>query len=287
VKIIPVALAPQYAAPAATLAACLKITRRDGQVFGFTETDHEIEVDAVTYVPGFDMSELSTQSGLGVDNMQVTFMPESPGDDVVGVELLAGLWNYAAFEVFEVNYKAPADGVNLLRRGFTGEASLQRDGYVLEFRSMKQALQQSLGSVTSKTCRWRLGSTARPAGLCMIDLDAGWTNVEATTAVASRREFTTASAEADDFYKEGIARGVDGLNAGYEQKIKAFASGVVTLSLPMPFDIDVGDEFTLIAGCQKRLDEDCKTKFDNVLNFGGEPHVPGPDLLTGDPEASG
>ena len=53
-----------------------------------------------------------------------------------------------------------------------------------------------------------------------------------------------------------------------------------TLTLPFPFDAAIGDTYSAIAGCRKRLTEDCKTRFANVLNFQGEPHLPGIDLLT-------
>jgi uncharacterized phage protein (TIGR02218 family) len=258
--------------------------RRDGQIFGFTESDHEFDVDGVTYTPGFDLSELALSAGLAVDNMQVTFVPEAPGDALIGVDLLAGLWSGATFTIFECNHLAPTDGVNVLRRGTTGEATLTATGYVLELRSLKQTLQQQLGEVTSKTCKYIFGSTAKPQGLCTIDI-ATRTFTYTVTAVASRREFTcSAAVEADDFYKEGIARSTDALNDGYEQKIKAFSGGVVTLALPMPFEVQVGDTFDLVEGCQKRR-EDCVAK-SNILNFGGEPDVPGPDALTGDPEGS-
>jgi len=39
-----------------------------------------------------------------------------------------------------------------------------------------------------------------------------------------------------------------------------------------------------VAGCRKRLDEDCRLKFDNVLNFQGEPHRPTVDAITETPE---
>ena len=37
--------------------------------------------------------------------------------------------------------------------------------------------------------------------------------------------------------------------------------------------IQVGDRFNIVAGCQKRISEDCHTKFINTWNFGGFPHV--------------
>jgi hypothetical protein len=46
----------------------------------------------------------------------------------------------------------------------------------------------------------------------------------------------------------------------------------------------VGDTYSVHAGCRKRLAEDCLAKFDNVLNFQGEPHRPTVDDLTASPE---
>jgi uncharacterized phage protein (TIGR02218 family) len=125
---------------------------------------------------------------------------------------------------------------------------------------------------------------------CTIDLDStdGWTNDHAVTAVASRHAFTCGSAsEADDFYGDGIALALDGLNAGYRRKVKTFAASVFTLGMEMPFTVMIGDTFRFTAGCRKRWLEDCKTKFDNLLNFGGEKDIPGNDLITADPDIGG
>jgi uncharacterized phage protein (TIGR02218 family) len=42
--------------------------------------------------------------------------------------------------------------------------------------------------------------------------------------------------------------------------------------------IQVGDIFTIVAGCDK-LKETCIAKFNNILNFRGFPDVPGIDKL--------
>jgi hypothetical protein len=36
-----------------------------------------------------------------------------------------------------------------------------------------------------------------------------------------------------------------------------------------------GNGYSVYPGCKKRLIADCKTKFANVVNFRGEPYVPG------------
>jgi hypothetical protein len=58
---------------------------------------------------------------------------------------------------------------------------------------------------------------------------------------------------------------------------------VIVLDTDMVYGIEVGDELTLIAGCRGRFAEDCVAKFDNVLNFGGQPHAPGPDAALNAP----
>ena len=86
------------------------------------------------------------------------------------------------------------------------------------------------------------------------------------------------------WFAEGILTFTSGANAGLSQKVKSYdALGNFVLSLPMYSNLTVGDAFSVVAGCRKRLAEDCFAKFDNVLNFQGEPHLPGIDNLTAPP----
>jgi len=75
-------------------------------------------------------------------------------------------------------------------------------------------------------------------------------------------------------------------NAGLSMEIKIWdlVNKRVTLFLPMPFDVMPGDAVVLRAGCAKSLGV-CRDTFDNVLNFRGEPFVPGNDLLFRTPDA--
>ena len=75
-------------------------------------------------------------------------------------------------------------------------------------------------------------------------------------------------------------------NTGLSMEIKSWdlANKRITLFLSMPFDVTPGDVVTLRAGCDKSLGV-CRDTFDNVLNFRGEPFVPGNDLLFRTPDA--
>lgn len=87
-----------------------------------------------------------------------------------------------------------------------------------------------------------------------------------------------------DWAGEGKLTFTTGACAGQSQKVKSqLIDGTFTLSLPMYSNLTVGDAFSVVAGCRKRLAEDCFAKFDNVPNFQGEPHLPGIDNLTAPP----
>jgi uncharacterized phage protein (TIGR02218 family) len=62
-------------------------------------------------------------------------------------------------------------------------------------------------------------------------------------------------------------------------EVKSFLGGTFTLYLPMYYAILPSDTFTVYPGCKKRFIEDCIGKFNNVVNFRGEPHVPGNDQM--------
>lgn len=273
---IPAPLLAHYAQGSTTLAQALKITRTDGQVFAFTSAVADVLLGGVLHQagPGLNISEIVTSAGLAVDNLELNTLDD--GSTFSRADVLGGRWRNAAFVISEYNYNAPADGVNTQLTGTLGEVYLRRGMVTAELRGLQQWLQQPIGNVSSKTCRARLGDS-----LCTVNL-ATYTVTGALTSVASNQVFTDSSrAEAADYFAEGILTFTSGANLGLSQKVKAHATGgVLTMSLPLFANVLVGDTYSLVAGCRKRLAEDCATKFANVLNFQGEPHLPGLDQMT-------
>lgn len=278
-KTFATALSNHYALPSTTLAQCLKITRQDGEVFRFTSHDEDLTVGGELYLagPGLEFSGIVFSAGLATDNLELRILYDDAA--ITRSDLLSGRWDNADFILTELNYASPADGVNTLLTGKTGEAKIGREqGFTIEFRSLKQNLQRPVGSVTQKTCRHRLGDSK-----CTKDLSTFTFSAVPVTAVASTRQFTASSrAEAATFFQDGTVTFTSGANLGYSRKVKTFSAGVFELIAPFPFAIVVSDQFTVVAGCMRRL-EDCRDKFDNVLNFGGEPHLVGLDSLTAIP----
>lgn len=122
-----------------------------------------------------------------------------------------------------------------------------------------------------------------------------WQTIESFTRTATvatvtdNRQFTITVTEAravDNWFKYGAVIWQSGLNRGLVMEVKGWtqSSNSVELFLDMPFTVAVGDELLIYAGCDKRL-ATCISKFANVVNFRGEPYVPGQDEFLSYPDA--
>lgn len=83
------------------------------------------------------------------------------------------------------------------------------------------------------------------------------------------------------FFDYGVVTWLTGANEGIEMEVKSYTPGQVTLVLPMPFAISADspqDTFTITAGCD-RSPTTCKNRFNNLVNFRGEPFVRGRDTM--------
>lgn len=87
------------------------------------------------------------------------------------------------------------------------------------------------------------------------------------------------------YFDFGLVTWTSGQNSGVTSDVRAWdGTNQINLLLPTPFPIAGGDAFTITPGCDKRI-ETCVQKFNNVLNFRGEPFVPGQDAALAYPNA--
>lgn len=291
-KTLPATLLAHNATGYTRTAFALLLAREDGTLLGFTSADVPFDMDVTpwgladdsltfTATQGLAVSNIVATAGLEVDNLELTTLDD--GTVFTHDDVRAGRWRGTRFWLFKyrLDVATPAIGtdVDVRMAGTLGEVTLGDATVTVELRGLAQRLQQPVGIVSSKTCRSRLGATG--LGQCNKDLTA-FTHALTVTAVASSQQFTASAAtQAADYFGEGLVTFNTGALAGTTHKVRDFAAGgVFTLTLPAALAIAVGDTFTAVAGCRKRLTEDCKTKFSNVVNFQGEPHRPTTDDLT-------
>lgn len=255
-----------------TLSTCWKLTRRDGQVFGFTDADDSLTVDGVTYVAtsGYTRSAIATDSALSVDNLDLDGILSDTA--ITEADILAGLWDFAEMRIFMVNRADTTQQIKQ-RRGWLGEVTLGDTGFTTELRGLAQVLQSTVGELYSASCRADFCDTR-----CKLTL-ATYTDPGTVTSLTSNRVFAdTGLVAANGFYDGGLVTFTSGLNSGLEMEVKAYTVGAVALQQPMPYAIAVGDTFTITQGCDKRL-ATCRDTYANVVNFRGEPHIPGADQI--------
>ncbi|MCD6035220.1 MAG: hypothetical protein K0R63_961 [Rickettsiales bacterium] len=275
-KPISLELEAHIASECTTLATCWKLTRQDATVLGFTSHDRSIIIEEVTYQAsgGFTPSAIDSRVGLAVDNLDVQGMLSS--DAIRQEDIHAGLYDAAEIEIFQVNYADISQGTLPLRRGFLGKVEMKGGQFVAEIRGMQQPLSQGIGELYSPSCRAQLGDSR-----CKITLSPDYVKTGTITSLSHNRIFFDSEREeANDFFSQGKITFNSGNNAGLSMEVKRYTveGGRIELVFPMPFAVEEGDSYSLQAGCDKTLPT-CITRFNNALNFRGEPFVPGTDKM--------
>jgi uncharacterized phage protein (TIGR02218 family) len=285
VKAASTALAAHLEQEVTTLATCWRLTRTDGLLLGFTDHDRDLVIEGLTYraASAYSRSAIASRAGLAVDNLDLEGLLDD--EAITEEDLRAGRFDRAAVEVFLVNWQDPGQGVVKLRRGTLGEVRLQGELYRAELRGMAQALTAPAVEVYTPECRADLGDHR-----CQVDLEA-LTVPGSVASAADRRTITTSDVTdplpgASGLYDGGVLAWTSGANVGLRMEVKSWdtPSRALVLFLAMPYAIAPGDAFTVHPGCDKRL-ATCRDIFANVLNFRGEPFVPGLDALGRYPDA--
>ncbi|NDF11892.1 MAG: DUF2163 domain-containing protein [Proteobacteria bacterium] len=195
------------------------------------------------------------------------------GAQVKEADLMAGLYDFAEIEIFKVNYTDLSQGTLKLRRGWIGEVSVNKGQFVAEVRGLMQALSQTIGELYSPSCRASLGDSR-----CKIAMEP-YTRTGSITSVTDNTRFADSTrVEAAGYFTFGKITFTSGANNGLSMEVKEYVPGKITLALPMPFAVVVGDTYSMTAGCDKTI-ETCIVRFANAVNFRGEPHVPGTDRM--------
>ena len=276
-KYISTQLAAHIAGEVTTLATCWKLKRRDTTVFGFTDHNMDIMFAGVTYQAssGFTPSAIQNTGTLSVDNLDVEGMLNA--GSITEADIFAGLYDFAEIDIFQVNYSDLTQGALKLRKGWLGEVSHFKQQFIAEVRGLTQRLAQTIGELYSASCRATLGD-----GRCKVNMVAN-TVMGTVSSSASQLQFIdTARTENTGIFAHGTVTFTSGANQSLSVEVKEYiysgSSGEISLVLPMPYAIAARDHYILTKGCDKTL-ATCFARFNNVVNFRGEPHVPGLDRM--------
>lgn len=275
-KTMSAALKAHYASEATTLATLWRVTRTDGVVMGFTDHDTDIVYGGVTYQAstGYTQSAIRGSVGLSVDNLEVKGLLDSTR--ITEDDLIAGVYDYAAIKISRVNWADLSMGEDVLQIGTVGESKVSGQIFATELRGLTQALSQNILEIYQPGCRANLFDAR-----CMVN-PAAHTVTGSTTSLnaTNPRRFImdSARAEGSGYFSGGKITFTSGENLNLSMEVAAYTAGQIELALAMPRAVAIGDTYSLTRGCNKSFDT-CKNTFGNVINFRGEPHLPGMDQI--------
>jgi len=254
------------------------IKRRDGVALGFTSHDQNLGFGGMIYraAPGMIPSAIRRTASLERDAVEVEGVLSH--DSISQTDLEAGRFAEARVAIGLVDWET-LDHTTLFH-GSLGSVSQEDGTFAAELQSAKASLEVDLVPRTSPTCR---------AIFC--DEQCGLNAVRFThlCAVASvdleQNSVAFLNAPGAANMRDGQVKWIDGPLAGVTmQVIDATADGVV-LDRSLSDQMIAGQFAYLREGCDHTITT-CNARFGNAVNFRGEPHLPGNDLLARYPTSS-
>ena len=264
--------------PVITSAYAWRIERCDGVTLGFVSHDRDLVIDDLLHraSPGMKPSTIALSDTLDIDNAEVEGVMSA--DAFTDDDLAAGRWNGARLTISLIDWERPNQAAVHLITGEFGEITRYGDAFRVEILGGASVLDGPLNQVTSPTCRAVFGDK-----LCKISLARHQVEAVVTASSGQMIEFAGLAGSAAN-YGFGQLRWQDGRKCGLSQTIARGEGDKLWLVDDPVGAVQAGDRALLTVGCDKNFST-CRDRFGNSINFRGEPHLPGNDLLTRYPGA--
>lgn len=265
---------------------CWKVTRQDGEVLAFTTHDEDVVHAGLTYKRCDSLKATAVAStaasGQATGDVQVTGILSDLG--ISEADIAAGRYDNAKAEALLVDWQTGASKV--LARGLVTTVVSREGSYTITALTGGARLeQQPLLDVYSPLCRWELGDSRCQFNVEGLRISSVVTDTVPKNVVRyqQRRMFLDAArTEPVETYRNGRLTWTSGANTGLLFEVKDIVDGLVTLWATCPFEIAAGDTYTMVPGCGKTKD-DCISRYNNYVNFGGFPDLPGDDAINQTP----
>lgn len=261
-------------APYATASRCLRIVCRNGLTVRLTDYPVDLTMSNATVYKtnsGYEFTAYAAESGMAASAVDLEGIVDLAG--VSRDALRSGVFDGARCYLFACDFLNPVEDYEPIVASILGKTKIVDDRYTIEEMALIDLLGQSVGDTYTAQCRKVFGG--QEFGGCHVNL-AALTVTGAITHVTSGLVVRdSARAEAADRFAQGSLTWTGGANVGLAaQQVESYAAdGTITLYEPPFYPAAVGDTYSLVPGCRKRL-EDCRDKFANVARFGGYPWIP-------------
>jgi uncharacterized phage protein (TIGR02218 family) len=263
------------------IADCFTFTLLTGLTLAFTNVDQSVSYNGALFAadgPLVQGLKYRCSVGLEVDKQQLTISAR-PTDLVNGAMFLNALRD-GAFDgcrirrdrVFMTAFgDPPVGGVTLFQGRLSTIDQVGRTSAKITVASDLVLLDMDMPrNLYSPTCLHTLYDSG-----CSILRDAYATN---GTVAAGSSASVISFAGALAIHTQGSIVFTAGVNANLRATVKSATQGAsLALMYPLPSQPNVGDAFTVYAGCD-HTSATCQARFNNLAAFRGFPYVPPPQV---------
>jgi uncharacterized phage protein (TIGR02218 family) len=247
-----------------------KITRTDGVIVRFVESDESVTIDGETFSPiaGLAVSAIKHTGNGEMPSCQITAVHVSSGV-IATSDVDAGLFDAATVQVYIVDRK------NLSRKGLQFTGAIADITYsienlvVFDIKGPAVSAKILMTQKRSPMCRTDLFSV-----LCGVN-KVSYAVSTTVNAIVDQFNFTVTGslAQADGYFSQGVCVTASGV--AFELGNWVQSTQNLTAYSPCDRILSPGMGLTIYPGCDKTLGATGCTKFSNQLNFQGEPHFLG------------
>ncbi len=258
------------------LVKCWKLILKNNKILAFSNASQDFIYEEITYnhISSDDIKNIKNNLDVENDSFQISNLISS--DLINADDVLSGKYDSAKVEIFIVDLLNLNKGKVCLLNGVISDIQFKNDVFIANVKGLKNEINKTIGEVYSPLCR-----SCFCDGKCKLN-KSNFTFTGIVSKVVDNISFYTNDniilSKENRYFENGVIEFISGKNIGQKTEIKQFSNGFFILSTELPYQIELNDYFLVVAGCDKKFNT-CCSRFNNAINFRGEPHLPGIDLL--------
>lgn len=261
-----------------TLARLWWLRRQDNFSLRLTDHDHELTgPDGFTYTPigAFEPTAVRKSSGLEEQNADLRGVLSS--DAITYDDLRARRYEEAEINEYVVDFRFPWAGTMQHTRYWITETRFDGEQWHAQVSGIPYWFRFSVGGTYTRGCTYDVFGPG-----CDLDPTPFQQTGDITVILEQHLEFEiNIVGTSDNYFDDGECLWLTGANQGVLSQVRTYhnlSPRKVRLFLRTPFAVVVGDTALFTPGCDK-TGATCKTKYSNLVNFGGKEFMPGTDEL--------
>ena len=252
------------------LAKCFTITLQTGEIIGLTEHSQDLQINNTTYYSsnGFEHNNSDFTSNLSNSISEIIGLIDNNTININ--DIITGKFDNAKIEIFYIDTNDENFEKIHITTGNITSININDGKITFSINNILNVLDKTIGDIYSPLCRAQFCDQK-----CLLNIN-DYTFTSKITHVKSDTEFlydiSSIGVKDKNYFKYGIVIFTSGKNINQSMEIKQSFDNDIILNTKLNYSLTVGDTFKIIVGCDKTISS-CINKFNNAINFRGEPHI--------------